>query len=169
MFSPIRVNVQSESQLNSGADSIKLVKNFLKSIECKASNADVFIAVSTNNGSSQLIKFSHFDNPFFPANLFGTDFNEYSVNIKVVEIQSIEIMPKIGELVKSSDKDKLAALGITFDERGFINIPHEKFICEKNVGSNNYHIKISSKDGEDVASINTKMTSHQSYCRIRWS
>lgn len=157
-----------EIQVNKQWKDSTSIKNFIESISAKADHADVLIKVSFINAPVQLIKFDNFDNLMKPRFLFGNNYsNNAFVQIPASSIQSIEIMSKIGDVVDEEDKKKLAALGITFDQEGIIQIPEENFSTKIIFARNNQNIQISTKDGHDIVlvSVNRK----EIYCHCFWS
>ena len=112
-------------QKNEGSN--PLVNKFMESIEHKAFDVELFLKVSTNDGEFQMIKYLHFNDPLFPLHLYGTDLQQKNIQIDVSNISSIEILPKMKELVEQYDKEKLAEIGISLMSMALLAFPREHF------------------------------------------
>lgn len=128
----------------------------------------IFFKIETKN-KEEIVKYCHFDNVFFPNFLFVRDPNEDIVAIDVKDIKSIEIALKICDRVHPEDKEKFSKLDISFDEKGFIIIPSDKFLCETRVVGENCFMKIFSVDKVIIATIIAEIGQyHPIYCGVYW-
>lgn len=139
------------------------VKKFLEAIGAKARDAEVFISI---NSQANVVQFEHFDNKFFPTVLFGKCSDGTSQLFNLCDIQSIEIIPKIGQVLTWQDKQTLTDIGITFDESGLMNIPTDQFTCETTIRGHHYQIHLSSKQNNTMLQMEAKLSPYQSYCLI---
>ncbi|CUI17423.1 hypothetical protein PNK_1816 [Candidatus Protochlamydia naegleriophila] len=156
---PVRSIRSQASEINSQV----VIKNFLNAIGAKARDAEVFISI---NNQENLIQFEHFDNKFFPTVLFGKRLDGVRLTFNLCDIQSIEIVPKIGHSLTWHDKQALAETGITFTESGFMHMPIDQLTCETAVTGYHYRMNISTKQGEKLLRIEAKLSPYQSYCFV---
>jgi hypothetical protein len=172
IFMSIRAVENSSTQTFDLLDRSKIpveVKEALNYINLQSSKSTIFISIIINKKESEIMKFSHLNNPFSPILLFATNLQGETAAFSVHDIQSIKITPKIGGVIKQQDKQNLAQMGITFDDGGFIHIPSEKFDYKVTISGDQYTIDITPVGSTNkTATIDAKQPSEDLFCIVNW-